>query len=245
MSNRRFVAHIDILGMANLIKSDAESAWKLLTTLADCRDDVLEYEITFIDTAERAVLAERVKCLTFSDTILLYTLSDKLVDLRSIVWMTAQILNLSLSGCVPIRAGISLGVFFVNEERSMYAGPALVDAYTIGENAQRLGIVVSPEVYYFPRASEWKSGVSDIFVRYGIPTKGAVVDGFAVNWPAVYAKSYVGEIPVQADAIYSGFVDSFGPYEKLDNAVKLKYENTATFMTQMLQMPKLDPSGEP
>lgn len=120
--DQRFVAHIDILGMSALVAKDPELAWQLLSGLTEARDEAHNCEITFLDTAERVAAPDQVRAVTFSDTIVLFSKGSDLVDLRTTIIVTTELLNKALHLCVPIRAGIAVGTFFFNIEKSMCVG---------------------------------------------------------------------------------------------------------------------------
>lgn len=232
-SDTRFVAHIDILGMSVLAAKDAHLAWQLLSDLVKARDEAHSAEITFLDTAERVAVQDQVRAVTFSDTIVLFTKAASLTDLRSIIIVTTEILNKALHLCVPIRAGIALGTFFFNLKHSMYAGPALIEAYHLGEQAQWIGITTSETVYRRSKEANFQSGNADVVIPTFVPVDGGTRDGFAVNWPAVMARSLHAKLPVSAAQVYEGFTQYFGPFESLPKKVQGKYEHTAWFINQM------------
>lgn len=132
----RVVAHLDILGMSSIVEQDADEAWGMLSDLVAVRDRIRDYSIEFTDTGETIDVSRTVNVVTFSDTIILFTNAATDTDIRSILVLVAEILHKALVRCVPIRAGVALGRFFVNVEQSMYAGPALIEAYRVGESAQ-------------------------------------------------------------------------------------------------------------
>ncbi len=230
MKHKRFVAHIDVLGMSVLVERDAELAWQLLSSLVKAREDAHNVEIDYLDTAERVAVPDQVGIVTFSDTIVLFTKGNSLADLRSIIIVTTELLNKALNLCVPVRAGIAVGTFFFNLKESMYAGPALIEAYRLGEAAQWIGITTSEEVYQLSKKANFQSGRADVVVPTSIPLKGGEYDGYAVNWPAVMAKSIKAQLPISATQIYEGFAQYFGPWELLTPEVKAKYEHTAQFL---------------
>lgn len=227
--NLRYVVHMDILGMSALVQRDAELAWQALSALVHARDHVGSYEISFLDTAERTKVGERVHCVTFSDTILLFTKSDDLIDLRTVVLVATEIFNKAISTCIPIRVGITHGVFFFNLEDSMYAGPALIEAYQMGEAAQWIGLVASEAVYIRSKQANLKSGRAQVVVPASIPTDAGMKEGYAVNWPAILPLHEGVKPPFSAEQFYSAFDSYFGPYSALSARVRAKYENTVAF----------------
>ena len=234
ISHTRYVAHIDILGFTALISKDPELAWNVLTSLASVRDYIAKLELEFTDTGERASLPDHIHSVMFSDTIVLFTKSDSVLDLKLIVLATTELFHKAMFRCVPVRAGIAHGTFFVNLPKSMYAGPALVEAYTIGEQAQWLGIVTSEHVHNQARLANFRSGSSDVVIPASIPIEAASRSGFAVNWPAVFAHDFNVKPPIPCELFYAGFADAFGPYQDLPVRVRTKYENTVAFINTLL-----------
>jgi hypothetical protein len=232
LKDQRFVAHIDILGMSALVAKSPELAWQLLSRLVEALKQSHNTELTFLDTAERVAAPEHVRAVTFSDTIVLFSKGATLTDLRTIVVVTTELLGKALHLCVPIRAGIAVGTFFYNLENSMYAGPALIEAYHLGEQAQWIGIAVSEEVFRRATEAQMKSGQSDVVVRTYIPIDGGTRDGYAVNWPAVNRNNLSARLPVSASQVYEGFAQYFGPFTELPAKAREKYEHTAWFINQ-------------
>ncbi len=61
----RFVAHIDILGMSEIVEKDADEAWRMLSDLVAVRDRVGNYEIEFLQSNERVLASEAIRAVTF------------------------------------------------------------------------------------------------------------------------------------------------------------------------------------
>lgn len=230
----RYVAHIDVLGMSNLVKKDPDLAWELLSELVDIRKHAHNVELTFTDTYETIVAPDIARAVTFSDTILLFTKSNTPNDLRVIMVVVTEMLNKALSKFIPIRAGVSLGLFFFNIEESMYAGPALVEAYEIGESAQWIGIATSEDVYKKAEQAGLQAGNKDVITPAIIPTKKGFRDGYAVDWPSINPANISTPEKLHGAMIYTGFDQYFGPYDLLPEAVRIKYENTASFINKSL-----------
>lgn len=230
VDHQRFVVHIDILGMSSLVAKDPELAWGLLSRLVEARKDAHATSLTFLDSAETVATPQHVQAVTFSDTIVLFSRGATLKDLRTILVMATQLLSRALHLCVPIRVGVAVGTFFFNLEESMYAGPALVEAYHLGESAQWIGIVTSEEVYRRAIEARLQSGSSDVIAPTRVPIDGGSRPGYAVNWPVVLKNSIAAPLPVTAQQVYEGFAKYFGPFDSLDERTRRKYENTAAFM---------------
>lgn len=230
VEHQRFVVHIDVLGMSTLAAKDPDLAWSLLSRLVDARKEAHATSLTFLDTAETVVTPQHVRAVTFSDTIVLFSRGATLNDLRTTLVMATQLLSKALHLCVPIRVGVSVGTFFFNLDESMYAGPALIEAYHLGESAQWIGVVTSEAVYRRAIEARLQSGSSDVVVPAAIPVDEGTRPGYAVNWPVILRDSIAATLPVTARQVYEGFAQYFGPFEALDQRTRQKYENTATFM---------------
>jgi hypothetical protein len=232
--HQRFVAHIDILGMSTLSKNSPELAWETLSSLVQAKNDAHQISISFIETAETINAPDLVKAVTFSDTIFLFSKQDTLNDLRVILIVATEILNKALNLCVPVRAGITHGTCFINPAESMYAGPALVEAYEIGEAAQWIGIRASKSVYEQTKRANFLAANTEVIKPAVIPVEGGHCNGYAVDWPAMNPSNIKARLPVSAELVYSGFSRYFGPYDSLPSKVKAKYENTAKFINESL-----------
>src|SRR6202011_2828804 len=91
-------------------------------------------------------VADNVGAFTFSDTVLLFTKGGEAEDLRSIVFACLEMFTLLLSRTIPIRVGVAYGLFVFNLDEGMFAGPPLIQAYRLGEDAQWIGAVVEQTV---------------------------------------------------------------------------------------------------
>ena len=230
LQHQRFVVHIDVLGMSMLVERDPELAWALLSKLVEARKDAHATSLTFRDSAETVATPQHVHAVTFSDTIILFSRGAALNDLRTILVMATQLMSKALHLCVPIRIGVAVGTFFFNLDESMYAGPALIEAYHLGESAQWIGIVTSEAVYRRAIEAELQSGSSDVVIPAEIPVDGGSRSGYVVNWPVILRNSIAAPLSVTGQQVYEGFAQYFGPFESLDQRTRQKYENTAAFM---------------
>jgi len=232
--NSRFVAHMDILGMSTLVKNNFDDAWGMLSDLVEVRDKARMHEYEFVETNERIKVFEKIHIVTFSDTLLLFTAGETPVELKSLIVLVTEIFHKAICKCVPVRAGLAAGEFRFNLDKSMYAGPALIDAYRAGESAQWLGIALSDSVSEVAIAQNMKSTGSNVIVEWRVPLKDGEKQGYVVNWPALFAHDLTIKPPVSVNSFYTAFERSFGNFDDLPIEVKAKYENTVNFMNHQL-----------
>lgn len=234
LSNHRFVAHVDILGMRAMVRRNAEMAWNVLSGLANVRDHLSQLELNYLETSRREMLAQRVFTVMFSDTIVLFTKTEQDDDLQAILIAVGELLHKAMLSLVPVRIGVSGGQFFFNIEDSMYAGPALIDAYELGESAQWIGVITTEDIFRRAQAARLKTGVEDVVVPASIPTRQGPVPGYALNWVAAYRHDFKVPPPISVDLFYSQFEHAFGPFASLSEREQRKYVNTTEFINEYL-----------
>lgn len=217
-----------------MMRRDPQRAWQVLSGLAVVRDHVGSLALDQIEFARTEALGERVMAVMFSDTIVLFTKSESDDDLQAILIATGELLHKAMLNLVPVRAGLACGQFFFNIQESMYAGPALIDAYELGEDAQWLGVVTSKEVYEQAIRAGIKSGNSDIVINAEIPTKSGWYSGYAMNWVAPIRNDFKVPPPITVDLFYSQFEHAFGPLSELPEKERQKYVNTTHFINVRL-----------
>lgn len=233
----RFVAHLDMLGMKELTLRNPELAWEALSKLTQARNEILSLDIAFLATAER--VGQRVACLTFSDTILLFSQSDSRADAAAIVIFATEILSRAFHYSIPVRGGIAHGRFRFNLEEGIFAGPPLVHSYLLGEGAQWLGIVLDSETARIARLVPLETRGRSVIIDWPVPrAEGPPVVSPIVDWVASHRENFTGSLPIAGDYLYRvAFEQLFGPFADLPPRVQAKYLNTADFMNQRL----LDP----
>lgn len=116
----------------------------------------------------------------------------------------------------------------------MYAGPALIEAYRVGESAQWLGISLADSVREQALGLNMKSGQSNVVVEWPVPTKDGLQNRSVINWPAVVAHDFNVKPPITVQQFYKAFESTFGFFERLPLNVQAKYENTVRFVNDRL-----------
>ena len=228
------------------MENDADAAWAMLSDLVTVRDTTLKYGLEFLDSNERVLISETIQAVTFSDTILLFTKSGSDTELRCMIVLIVEILHKAMCRCVPVRAGLSFRKFYFNFEKSMYAGPALIEAYRVGESAQWLGITLAESVRQKAANLKMLSSGSKVIIPWALPIKDGTKPCFVVNWPAVVAHDLTVTPPISIEQFYLAFVSTFGAFARLPLEVRAKYENTVEFLNeQLIRHHKAGPLSQP
>lgn len=227
---QRYVVHLDILGMRALSRRDHKEAWEMLSALEIALRKSTAISVEYKDVEGLIHVAELVHSVVFSDTIILYTDSCGRNEFISIFTAVLKIFAESIYLRVPVRIGVSKGIFYTDEQRSMYAGPALIEAYEIGEASQWLGIVLAPDVAKDAIQENLTGGNSKLVVEWDVPTKNGGVRAAVVNWPVAMKDNFKVNPPLTDRQLYQLFEEYFGPFDELGAAEAAKYRNTVDFL---------------
>lgn len=199
----RYVAHFDMLGMKEAVLRNQDEAWGALSDLNAAKERIYEISIEIVSSGH--VIKDRVKTFIFSDTIIIFTLSDLPEDLYSILILSSELFSNSLHRCVPLRGGIAHGDFFFNLDLGLFLGVPLKTA----ENTHPI-------------------------IEWDIPLKNQKSKrGYVLNWPKIFKNNFTIK-PVPLADFYSPFESLFGSYSELREDVKAKYVNTVEFINNQL-----------
>ena len=233
----RYVAHFDMLGFKSAVYRNHDEAWGALNDLRKAMDRIPAYGIK--DATTEKDLFKKVHAQIFSDTIIVYSLSNEPEDLIAILMLSAQLYHDSLSLCVPLRGAISYGDFYINENLNLYCGKPLVEAHILSEGLQWSGIVVSDEVAnnYFNTRNGSKFFDGAVLAEWDIFTRNfGNKKHWVINWPKIFKHAIEGKLPITVTQFYEPFKRMFGPYDKLRDHDKEKYTNTVNFINDIIKV---------
>ncbi len=237
-ASQRYLAHLDILGMRTLTARDHREAWLMLSALEIALTRSTMVTIVSERFDDPIHIPEMVKSVAFSDTIVLYTEADSPRDFHAIFTAVLNLFSKALHLRVPIRIGISKGLFYTDEQRSMYAGPALIEAYDIGEASQWLGIVLSEPVAQDAITQDLRKESTKMVVEWDVPTKNGTVRASVANWPVALEDSFKIKPPLTPQQLYSVFEEYYGPFARLRESDADKYINTVKFINEQYALHK-------
>lgn len=225
----RFIAHLDMLGMSSLTKRDPDLAWDKLSALSRARDERLNLGIERLDTKE--MITDQIRSFIFSDTLIAFSKGNSENDALALLLLTTEVFTLALHYCIPLRGGIAYGRFAFNFDLNLFSGPALVDAYHLGESSQWLGVVIDEKTAEVAKSIPLRSqGGMDAVASWEVPVKnGPPVTRNVINWAETHRHNYRGPVPLTVEAFYSPMEELFGPWETLPSEIQIKYENTVRF----------------
>ena len=220
-----FVAHFDIPGMSAVLRRSNSEAWVLLCDFAEASDT---HELPITDPS-RQTLFERF----FSDTIIIRTSDDTTGALHTIIARSLELFRCAFRRSIPLRAGIAHDSWIesLTEMRELFTGDALLQAYSIGEEQQLLGISVCDVIRdkFLSNPFSLSNG-SPVVIDYHIPKKtGGCKQGAVLNWPAL-CKNELNQITPLTDKALLHYFNTTANCEFLDDSVMAKYSNTINFI---------------
>ncbi len=227
--DNRFVAHFDMLGMSALTKRDPDLAWEKLSALSRARDERMHLGIERLDARE--LITDQVRSFIFSDTLVAFSKGNTQNDAMALLLLTTEVFTRALHYYIPLRGGVAHGRFNFNLDLNLFSGPALVDAYALGESSQWLGVVIDDYTAEIAKSIPLHSATGkETIVRWSVPMRAEPpVSRYVMNWVQTHRHNYCGPIPLTVEVFYSPLATLFGPLESLDPAIRSKYENTVEF----------------
>ena len=149
------IGFFDILGYSSFLENNEpeDAAKTVLATLLDLQKQVIELHKEQFPAPNGCVVTrtmDEIKCLVFSDTILLalpspHNLKDEFRTFHWILFLNHSILlyrHLFCSG-LPIRGTITYGDFLIKE--TCFAGRPIIDAYRLTQRLDLAAVVISDE----------------------------------------------------------------------------------------------------
>ena len=217
-----------------MVERDFDKAWETLSALTDVRDRITGYEFELSEDNSRAKFNDFIQAVTFSDTIVIYTRGSTKKDYLILLVVVSELFHKALCSCVPLRIGIAHGIFYFNLTKSMYAGPALIEAYRIGEACQWLGITLANSLELPEHNIKFAKHGETLFTEWNVPYKEGASKHRVINWPFAFKDDLKVVPPVTVSQFYEAFEPIFGDFETLDLSSQQKYINTVEFMNSKL-----------
>lgn len=240
-----FVAFVDILGFKDLVtKNDTPTLIDLYNRAIIEVNEILQ---KFWETSEwRAhVRNPKVKSLTISDSMVLYTEGNGLDSFLKIMAYVHAFINYLFAEGLPVRGAISFGDFvkISNTDNNILLGKSIVQAYELEKNQDWAGCVIDEECFkwFDPqcRVNPFLKMVLDNFnplTSFEVPFKdsktGSIItkEMAVINWPVSYHETVSGipdfylmrrEVVENAFSAHNKDVD--------DDRIKRKIKNTVDF----------------
>lgn len=135
IKTNRYVAFMDVLGFKDyVLRHSIDEVYERLQTLNGFRPEEGERDY---DSDEE----KRIKVSIFSDSIFIFSRDDGFVTLRHFLSYVKRVMRMALRSEIPLKGAIACGDIVVDEERNLFCGQPIIDAYLLEEDLQYMGVV--------------------------------------------------------------------------------------------------------
>ena len=147
-TNRAMVAVCDILGYSNLVRQTPLNevvTYHIENIQAALHSSIPRFPAQPIEgTGDQVLREELVGNLTFSDTVILYSLQDNRDGYRAVLNAATILLarHIRWPG-LRFRIGISYGDFYAEPARNIYVGRALIEAHELEKRQDWCGAALT------------------------------------------------------------------------------------------------------
>jgi hypothetical protein len=221
----RLVAVADVLGFTQMVLSNPLE-WVLRNPVDFIRRCLRHsahqsgWPGDYSPTLEETRSQRRVGVAWFSDTIVLYALSDSNEHCEAVVETAAWLVFETFHGRhTPLRVGIDYDEFHADDENNIFVGRALIGAYHLEQAQDWVGGA------FTNRASDRVTGigVDDFITAYSVPTKSLLPSPMALKWFAIPHQ------PFQLRFEPPGLELASAPSVEVSESIRRKWQNTKEF----------------
>ncbi|MCX5826761.1 MAG: hypothetical protein NTV58_01995 [Deltaproteobacteria bacterium] len=174
MSDNRMVAVCDVLGYSNLVRDHSLEELKnyhLKNILTVIESSIPKHGADLeSDTQQDLLTSGAVGHVSFSDTIVIYSLLDDRDGRKNVLDAVYRLIAIPMNTpYYRYRVGIAYGEMHVNKEDGIYVGKALVEAHDLEAMQQWSGVALTESAASMFRSHHPESSM---LVDYDVPIKG-------------------------------------------------------------------------
>tara|TARA_R110002074_G_scaffold401634_1_gene600634 strand:- start:15944 stop:16609 length:666 start_codon:yes stop_codon:yes gene_type:complete len=134
---KRWFSYFDLLGFANLVRTSE------IHNVLPIYEKVLEA----IEEKADPKRAKGINYSWFSDTFIIFTKGSTLEEFSLIEQASRLFFQKLILHEIPVRGALTFGDLYTQQEKNIFLGEALIDAYEYGENQNWLNFVIAPSAY--------------------------------------------------------------------------------------------------
>jgi len=151
----RWIAYFDLLGFTNLVRD------KLLEEVLSIYEDAVNalkesiYDLEPTQVADKDISVKKkielnrhgISYTWFSDSFIIFSRGDSDKEFERIESTSRKFFQKLILRKIPVRGALTLGPLYTQQEKNVFIGKALIDAYEYGEKQNWLGFVLTPRVH--------------------------------------------------------------------------------------------------
>jgi hypothetical protein len=177
-TSNRFVAYFDIMGFKDFVYRNTHEivGTQIMDVIAGISKDI-NYQGWDLD------FFQNIKSTLFSDTLLFISKGDSTLDCSQILNTSQMCLFRCFSNNIPIKGGISLGLFTANFDKNVFYGKPLIDSYNLVDDLHMYGCIIDNLVEKFVNENLKSENLSDCnLIKYKAPFKFGQAKHYFLNW---------------------------------------------------------------
>jgi hypothetical protein len=230
MTNKRFVAFIDILGFKDLVmRSSHKDIYEQLFQISKTKQLIENLSDDKYFMADKGDSDTYI--LRFSDSIAIFSKTDDLANFSYFLEVTNYLFSRAINCKIPLKGGIALGIVSLNKTEQIYFGQPIIDAFLIEGEVKYMGIVAhnSIDKYLFENKNKIEQfQLNKILFEAKTPLKSGIINHLNLNWFNIIYTSPSNEEKIEfINSILKEFkcTVSGEPRIYLQNTVELFEEN--------------------
>jgi len=231
-----WIAYFDILGFKDLLSK----YYGLLDMF------VGDYYEKILKEVEAKVhpWQDKLTATWASDSYLFFSFNDTIESFCCIYLLSQRFFNALILKHIPVRGTLTSGCLYADDNRRIYVGPGLIDAYEYSEKQNWIGLVLTPSVKQALKGTDFSDYLDEArdLIKYDVPIKkkkninGVMQPELASERLYVYKfSSFFGLSDAEKiiRTMYQIAKNKFGKDQKC--SYEDKYENTLKFIEHLKQ----------
>ncbi len=173
----RFVLFFDILGFKNMVSKMTHEDVLIKLNALKKTTYYLENPLELEDRADiREFDEKQTKCVTFSDSIIIFSKGNSYLDAKKILFDAHVMLVHAFRNFIPIKGALSYGEITSDFIDSQYFGQPIIDAYLLHEELNLLSVIVDHNAEKKIHDLGKNADSYNLLKNYRVPMKYGKVD---------------------------------------------------------------------
>lgn len=189
---KRYIGFIDVMGFKDMVLKKSHEEIGLMLEQVSYMKNILQRVVAdpMQKVDDRFKKEERIKSITFSDSVLFVTKDDSLSDLLVLSSILAIFQEAAIQRGAPTKGAISFGRFTADFEKSIFYGQPLIDAYLLQDQLYYYGIIADNNVENKIIEGRRKNGkekelIDSHFIQLRTPLKSGKVSHYNIKLDSI------------------------------------------------------------
>lgn len=239
-TDKRFVAFIDILGFKDkVMRNSHENIFKELSNISTAK---MKLEETVNEINSGHFENSDIYIVTFSDSIVLFSKDSTFPSFEFFLIATRFMFGNTIKNKIAIKGGIAYGEISVNKTEQVYFGQPIIDAYSIEEDVNYMGVVCHNSIdYYINENIDYakKSAlIKRLLMETETPLKSGKITHKNLDWFYMLANNYELD---EKDKLKGALVSEIKKFYISVSGSPRKYiDNTISLITEGIDNNKIN-----